>query len=199
MEIKIDTSGLVQEFDSVVIDGKQFVSERAHNEALSKARRPYADQIVKLEKQRDELNVMNSELNEESLQMTSDYRTKLRRIETLEGNVSLLERNNKQLRERVASLELVKEPQLNAAEWEALEKAERPLYTPFMGVHAYTDVMMREDGQLAAHIWGQAEMSMEYTHEKWDSYNSDRQRQLIAQRVARVLAAISFGPEFLLK
>lgn len=199
MELEINTGGLVKSFDNVRIDGEQFISLTAHNEALANSRRLYADKIMKLETENSELKVMNAELNESHNELISDYRKKLNHIEVLQGNKNLLERNNQKLRERNASLELVKDPQLNEAEWEALAKAERPLYTPFMGVHAFTDVMEREDGQLAAHIWGQVEMAIEMSFEDWDSYKSDRQRSLIAQRVARVLAVISFGTEYLLR
>jgi hypothetical protein len=187
---------------SVEVNGLKFVEEHNVNmlqKQLADVRKPYADKIMKLEKEKDELNVMNAELNESHNELISDYRKKLNHIEVLQGNVSLLERNLQRSRERISSLELVKEPQLNEAEWEALTKAEKPLYVPFMGVHAYTDVMDRQDGQLAAHIWGQVEMSIEMSHENWDTYTSVRQQQLIAQRVARVLGVISFGSEFLLK
>jgi chromosome segregation ATPase len=181
MEIKIDTSGLVQNFDVVTIDGKQYVPQSW----LGDARKPYADHIVKLEKERDELNAMNSELNEAVRTLTADYR--------------IIRDNRDTLKRRVHDLQNTKEPMLNDAEWAALERAEAPLYTPFNGYHAYTDVMERQDGQLAAAVWAQAEMAVEMSFENWDSWSSATRRSRIAHRVAQTLAVISFGPEFLLK
>lgn len=167
--------------DFIEVDGKQYVPQSW----LADVRKPYADKIVELEKERDELNTINSELNESHKELINDYR--------------VVRESREILSRRVNDLQNTKEPMLNDAEWEALRLAERPLYTPFMGYHAFTDVMERQDGQLAAAIWGQVEMAIEMEHEKWETLTSDQQRRHIAQRVARALAMISFGPEFLLR
>lgn len=157
----------------------------AQQAELAEARKPYADKIMRLEAENAEIKVMNSELNESHTELIRDYQTVLAVKERLQA--------------RVHDLEATREPQLNEFQWEALAAAEKPLYIPFMGCHAFTDVMERQDGQLAAHIWGQAEMAIECSTENWDDKTDRTQTMYIAQRVARCLALISFGPDFLLK
>lgn len=93
---------------------------------------------------------------------------------------------------------------LTPAQWEALEKAERPLYAGNSGAHAYTGVMGREDDDgFIATLWEICEDQMDavgdLSTEGGHSLSTAVRMQRVAARVARVQAVIAFGPDFLLR
>lgn len=96
------------------------------------------------------------------------------------------------------SLRAQRDPILNERQWDALEKAERPLYANQSGANAYTGVCERDDGGFAATLWAQAEMAVEMVIFENEHVEETRLR-VTAQWVARALAVLSFGPEFLIK
>jgi hypothetical protein len=101
-------------------------------------------------------------------------------------------------RKFIPALNVKHEHLLTTYQWELLEIAEKPLYTGDPGCHAYTDVMSRDDGGLAADIWEQCRWGIEAMHPD-HATDSTFVQQMIARRVARALALMSFGEEFLLR
>jgi hypothetical protein len=81
---------------------------------------------------------------------------------------------------------------LSHEQWVMLERAEKPLYDGQHGTHAYTSVNVRGESLMAALIWQHCEDSMSANDDSTDQHE-------VAHRVARVLAIMAFGPEFILK
>jgi hypothetical protein len=87
---------------------------------------------------------------------------------------------------------------LSADAWEALENAERQLYAWRAVLATATPTSMQNDGDpLLSEIWNHTYMCMEGTgdFDGLPQYVRDAQ---CARRVARALALMAFGPEFLL-
>lgn len=81
---------------------------------------------------------------------------------------------------------------LTEGEWALLEAAEAPLYPPHSGCFAHTDVMPREESEIAGALWAYAETGAEATCED----EADVPRET-AQRVADAFACLAFGREFI--
>lgn len=90
-------------------------------------------------------------------------------------------------------------PILSEEQWKALTKAEAPLYAGNYGCHAYTDVMSRDQSEDLVGMWDQAQIALEGTSENWDRFPIYTRRLTVASRVAKTLAVLSFGAEFLLR
>ena len=88
------------------------------------------------------------------------------------------------------------EPCLDEAEWEALSKAERPLFDGKS--YAYTEVIPREESELAAAVWRYIFMSLD-GQGLLDGHTQEHQRAMVASRTARVLGIMSFGTDWILR
>lgn len=83
---------------------------------------------------------------------------------------------------------------LNERQWEALAKAEEPLYRH--GDLGITDTADRRECDIAADIWSYVELAMDVMFEN----EGDGQRMAkIANRVARVFGVMAFGPDWLIR
>lgn len=84
-------------------------------------------------------------------------------------------------------------------QWEALQKAEMALYRMDPGCHGYTDVLdYSQSGELQM-LWGTAANALENSEEDWERISGPARTMRVACRVARCLAVLNFGPEFLLR
>ena len=89
---------------------------------------------------------------------------------------------------------------ISKTQWDALAAAERKLYSDDPGCHGYTDVNVREEPHpVLAQVWGHVEDNLASTHTEWEIANPDYRLRLVASRVARTMAVMAFGPEFLLR
>jgi hypothetical protein len=87
---------------------------------------------------------------------------------------------------------------LNSREWEALESSEQIIFKGEHGYISYTDVIPREDSSFAAEVWDYAYTQMDAGGE-FEGKTPDYCLYRVAARVARALAMLVFGQEFLLK
>jgi hypothetical protein len=95
---------------------------------------------------------------------------------------------------------VVVEP-LTESQWDYLSLAEKRIFE--RGYISYTDVNVREEDSLAKAMWDHCWAQMDAADE---FYNTDGTRKStrvidhnVATRVAKALALLVFGPEFLLK
>jgi hypothetical protein len=95
---------------------------------------------------------------------------------------------------------VVTEP-LTTDKWDAIARAEEHIFEH--GYISYTDVNVREEDVLAKAMWDHCYAQMDAADE---FQNDDGTRKLtnvithkVASRVAKALALLVFGPEFLLK
>jgi hypothetical protein len=89
---------------------------------------------------------------------------------------------------------------MREVDWDALVTAERSLYRDDPGCHGYTDVNVRsENHPVLSKVWGHVEDNLAGTHPEWEIASTDYRRRMIASRVARTMAVMAFGPEFLLR
>jgi hypothetical protein len=87
---------------------------------------------------------------------------------------------------------------LNPTEWFILEEAERFIFQREAGYISYTDVIPRDDSYFAAEVWDYAFTQMDAADD-FNQKSSDYVMHKVASRVARALAMLVFGQEFLLK
>lgn len=93
-------------------------------------------------------------------------------------------------------------PCLTKSQWAALEAAERNLLV--RGMISFTDVNTIDDSEHLVWMWQHCETYVEQDHENqdigdWSNFTESHREALIARRVARVLAVMTFGPEFLVR
>jgi|SRR5215831_8689672 len=89
---------------------------------------------------------------------------------------------------------------ISVDDWDALAEAESRLYRDDPGCHGYTDVNVQSESHpVLSKVWGHCEDNLAGTHESWDILPTYQRRILVAARVARTMAVMAFGPEFLIR
>lgn len=86
---------------------------------------------------------------------------------------------------------------LGISQWDALEKAEKPLYEKHEGVHAFTDVNVNEGHELLHFMWEHAEIQVQAQYPEWpfSAITEEEIEAEVAKRVANALAVLAFGIE----
>jgi len=103
-----------------------------------------------------------------------------------------------EIKTEVIRATMYRRPKIDAQQWEFLTVSEHGLYGAHE--HSYTSVHYFEDDGVREYlgmIWEQAQISVEA--EADTELPGDALQRRTAARVARVLAVIAFGPEFLIR